>query len=98
MSTAAIALSGLAAARRGLQVSAHNLANLQTAGFRRQRLDHAASADGGVETSVSRAAMPGAALAEDVVAQLRAKNFFLANLAVFKASDRMTGALLDRWA
>jgi hypothetical protein len=31
-----------------------------------------------------------------MVAQLQAKNAFLANLAVFKTSNAMAGALLDR--
>jgi hypothetical protein len=32
------------------------------------------------------------------VTQLQAKNAFLANLAVFKTSDKMAGALLDQTA
>jgi len=34
----------------------------------------------------------------DVVGLLKAKNAFLANLAVFRTADRMTGALLNRAA
>jgi flagellar hook protein FlgE len=38
---------------------------------------------------------PCDALETDVVAQLQAKNAFLANLAVFRTHDRMMGELLD---
>ena len=49
-STSAIALSGMTAAQTSLQASAHNIANLGAAGFRRQRVDQTAAADGGVST------------------------------------------------
>lgn len=39
--------------------------------------------------------MAGNALETDVVTQLQAKHSFMANLAVFKTSDKMAGALLD---
>lgn len=81
-STPAIALSGMNAAQRQLQVHAHNIANLGTEGFRRT-------------TPSGPATTPGPAIATDLVGQLVAKHHFLANLAVFKTSDRMTGALLD---
>jgi flagellar basal body rod protein FlgC len=94
-STSAIALSGLAAAQLGLQVSAHNIANLNTADFRRQQAIQSADPSGGVGTSLRQAAQPGGSLEADVVDQLEAKNAFLANLAVFRAQDRMAGSLLD---
>jgi hypothetical protein len=50
---------------------------------------------GGVRTSVTQALQPGQSLEAEVVAQLQAKHDFLANLAVFRTSDRMTGSLLD---
>lgn len=98
-SLAAIALSGLNAAQAGLRTSAHNIANLGTAGFRRQELVLASGgAGGGVATSLRQASRPGDALATDVVGQLQARNAFLANLAVFRADDRMVGSLLDTLA
>lgn len=95
LSTSAIALSGMNAAQTSLQVSAHNIANLGTDGFRRQRVEQSTSAAGGVEASVSRVSQVGNSLETDVVDELQAKNSFLANLAVFTTNDRMTGALLD---
>jgi flagellar hook-associated protein FlgK len=94
-STASIALSGMNAAQTQLRASAHNVANLGTDGFRRQQVQQTPQAGGGVETSITRADTAGSDLVRDVVTQLAAKNAFLANLAVFKTSNRMAGALLD---
>ena len=93
-----IAQSGMQAAQTQLQASAHNVANLVTPGFRRQEVEQRAQPDGGVSASISRAATAGSALESDVVTQLQARHAFLANLAVFKAADRMAGTLLDEKA
>ncbi len=90
-----IALSGLQSAQTHMAVAAHNVANLDTAGFKRQQVEQAAQPGGGVTSTVRSANVIGAALADDLVAQLQAKNAFLANLAVFKTQDQMAGALLD---
>lgn len=94
-STAAIASSGLQAAQVRLQAHAHNIANLGTADFRRSQVTQTALPTGGTQAQMGRMAQPGAALVDDVVGQLQAKNSFLANLAVFKTQDQMAGALLD---
>ena len=85
----------MGAALDSLDTSAHNLANLHTGGFRRQTLDVREAAGGGVTASIDRAASVGHAPERDVVDRLVAKHAFLANLAVFRTSDAMTGALLD---
>ena len=87
----AIATSGMRAADAALRSSA----NLETAGFRRERVVNTAQADGGVETSTMRSHVEGSSIEDDLVAQLQAKNAFLANLAVFRGSSRTTGTLLD---
>lgn len=92
---ASIAASGMNTAQFGLSVAAHNLANLNTAGFRRQEAVQATVAEGGVASTVRRVAREGPALEADVVAQLQARNAFLANLAVFRSADSMLGSLLD---
>lgn len=94
----AIATSGLRAADAALRSSAHNLANLQTEGFRRERVVTTAQADGGVSASTVRAQAPGLSMHEDLVAQLQARNAFLANLAVFQAGSRASGSILDVYA
>ena len=90
-----VSLSGMNAAQTALGASAHNIANLSTAEFRREMVTQSAAADGGVRASLSQATHGGAALETDIVGQLVAKNQFLANLAVFKTNDQMMGALLD---
>jgi flagellar hook-associated protein FlgK len=99
MSTiSATALSGMKAAQALLDASASNIANANTPGFRRQQVLQQAQTDGGVATSVVQSPAQGADLEADVVSQLQAKNQFLANLAVFKTGNRMSGVLLDKSA
>jgi flagellar hook-associated protein FlgK len=90
-----IAASGMRAADVAMRASAHNLANLQTEGFRRERVVQAAQADGGVSAATSRSPSEGASLEQDLVLQLQARNAFLANVAVFRAGAGATGSLLD---
>lgn len=97
-SISSIALSGMNAAQVTLNASAHNIANLNTPGFRRQEVVQSAQAGGGVSTTLTTANVEGASLEADVVAQLQSKNTFLASLAVFKASNKLAGTLLDQTA
>ena len=94
-SISSIALSGTNAARSSLNASAHNIANQNTSGFRRQEVIQSAQSGGGVSTALTTASAEGSSLDTDMVGQLQAKNSSLANLAVFKTSDKMAGALLD---
>jgi flagellar basal body rod protein FlgG len=95
-SISSIALSGMQAAQASLNSSAHNVANLTTPNFRREEVALSAQVGGGVNVSHQQSRVQGASLEADVVAQLQAKNAFLANLAVFKTSNQMAGALLDK--
>lgn len=97
-SITSIALSGMNAAQTQLQASAHNIANMNTAGFKRQEVTQTAQTQGGVNASVGTAEVPGSAVLTDVVTQLQAKHAFIANLAVFKTQDKLAGALLDKSA
>ena len=90
-----ISLSGMQAAQRQLDTAAHNIANQSTSPFQRQQVLHSAQAEGGVSTSLRPSSTEGPALETDMLAQLQAKNAFLANLAVFKTHNAMAGALLD---
>jgi flagellar hook-associated protein FlgK len=94
-SISAISLSGMNAAQTSLDASAHNIANVATGGFRRQLVVQATTSPDGVTTSLTQASELGNAIEADMVGQLAAKNSFLANLAVFRSSDKMLGALLD---
>ncbi len=95
-SISSIASSGLRAAQLQLDTSAHNVANVNTEGFRRQTVEQAAVPDqGGVEARVGRAPAEGASLEEDVVGRMSATYAFSANLQAVKTEDRMLGSLLD---
>jgi len=90
-----IAQSGLQAAQSRLGASAHNVANGQTQGFKRQMVQAQADAQGGVQVTLGRATAAGADMARDAVEQLSAKQDFAANLAVLKTADQVMGSLLD---
>lgn len=100
-SIASIAVSGMNAAQTALEVSAGNVANSGTPGYQRREVVNTQASGGGVNASVQFAATgqtatDGGSLITDVVSQLQAKNAFLANLAVFKTTNKMAGALLDK--
>jgi flagellar hook protein FlgE len=90
-----ISLSGMNAAQTALGASAHNIANGGTAGFRRQLVTQATAPNGGVTTALAQASEVGSALESDIVGQLVAKNAFLANLTVFRTSNKMLGSFLN---
>lgn len=94
-SVSSISLSGMNAAQTQLNVAAHNVANLNTDGFTRQEVALTEQPQGGVSASVGQASQPVTSLETDVVSQLQAKHAYLANLAVFKTSNKMAGALLN---
>ena len=89
------ALSGLNAASLHLQSAAHNIANAQTPGFRRQQVLQSADPAGGVRTSLAQAAAPGDALAEDIVEQMVSSVVYRANLQTLRVERDLTGSLLD---
>jgi len=86
------------AAQTQLRASAHNVANLGTANFRRLEVSQSPQQGGGVFAETTRAALAQPALEQDLVDQLKAKNAFLANLAVFKTDNALAGELLDVFA
>jgi flagellar basal body rod protein FlgC len=93
-----IARSGMNVAQLRLDASAHNIANQQTDRFRRQEVAQAATAEGGVQASIRPAAVPGEALAQDLVQQMTAGYSFVANLKVIETEKKMMGALLNERA
>ncbi len=94
---ASIAQSGLQAAQQRLNASAHNVANQQTEGFRRQQVAQQAMPEGGVTAQTVRG-QQGVALEQEAVEQISASYAYLANLQVLRTNDRMQGALLDERA
>lgn len=90
-----IPLSGMRAAAAGMQVAAHNVANLATPGQQRQGVTLAANAKGGVSASVVNAAQDPAAPVSDLADALAARQMFQANVAVLQRHNDMIGSLLD---
>lgn len=98
-SLSAIAHSGLQAAQLKLNSSAHNVANMNTEGFRSVTVEQeAVEPQGGVRTRTGRAAQENVALEKEAVDQMEATYSFSANLQVMKVQDRMMGSLLDTHA
>ena len=89
------ALSGLNAASLQLESSAHNIANAMTPGFRRQLVTQTAEPSGGVSASVTQAAQPGDALAEDIVGQMSASVLYRANAQTLRTDRDLAGTLID---
>ena len=90
-----IALSGLGAAQLRLGASAHNIANAQTPGFRRQLVTQQSMPEGGVSATLTQATIAGDALAADLVGQMSARYQFIANLRVIQTQDKLLGTLVD---
>ncbi len=94
----AIAGSGMRAAQQGIQVAAHNVANLPTADAQRLQLQRSTAADGGVQTSVGVTVEDPAAPLADLVAARSEVLAFKANAMVLRRADEMVGTLFDQRA
>lgn len=90
-----IASSGLAAAQLRLDASASNIANMNTPGYRAQRVEQQASSGGGVDARLDRVPQPGVSLEQEIVLQLAASHAFKANLHTLRTGDDVLGSLLD---
>ena len=96
-SISSIGSSGLQAAQLRLDASAHNVANMNTPGFRRTVVAQEEAADSaGVRATVQRAAdEKSVALEQEAVEQIAATYAFKANLKTLQAENQMMGSLLD---
>lgn len=95
-SLTSIASSGLQAAQLRLDASAHNVANMNTPGFRRHAVSQEAVPDSaGVRATVQRQPQEGVALEQEAVEQMSATYAFKANLQAIKTQDEMMGSLLN---
>ena len=95
-SISSIGSSGLQAAQLRLDSAAHNVANMNTAGFKRQAVAQEAVPDlGGTRASLGQAGEEGVALEQEAVEQMAATYAYKANLQTIKTQDEMMGALLD---
>jgi flagellar basal-body rod protein FlgC len=102
-----IASSGLLAAQYELAVSANNIANADTPGYKAQRADLVDISGGGVAVAGTTAdPAPGPILpdgsqgsnvdlASEVVNTIQASTLYTANAVVFRTADQMYGTLLN---
>ncbi|RZI83311.1 MAG: flagellar basal body rod protein [Rubrivivax sp.] len=90
-----IAMSGMSAARQQLDSSAHNIANGQTANFKRELVVQRELPDGGVTTTIEQAQTSGNDLDTDLIQQMSATYSFQANLHTIRTQQDMMGTLLD---
>ena len=98
VSLLSIARTAMQTYQASMDVTAHNIANAQTPGFRRQLVTQQAVPEGGVSAGLVRAPVEGEALAEDLVAQMSAGYQFVANLRVLQTQHKLLGTLLDERA
>lgn len=91
-----IALGGMRAAQQGVQVAAHNVANLATPDAQRLQLQRSAAGQGGVQPAVIPVGADAGAPLGDLLAAKAEVVAFAANAAVIRRQDQMLGSLLDR--
>jgi flagellar basal-body rod protein FlgC len=108
LSSVYASVSGIKAAFKMLDVSAHNTANMDTDGFKKEtaKLEEC---DGGVVVNIGKDSSPGAMYqsngrlvessnvnyADDAVSRIISKHYLSANIAAFKTADEMVESLLD---
>ena len=86
-------VSGVKAVSIRQAVSAHDVANVNTAGYRQYNVYQTDASPSGTNPDLS-----GTDLVEEVKEQKLSKNDFSANLKVIKVRDEMTEDLLDIFA
>lgn len=107
------ALSGISAALKRQEVSAHNTANLSTEGFKKETVIQSEGSTGGVVVDIEKSTTPGQQLpgpdgtltegsnvdyAEEAVNQSLATVMLGANLAVLKATQQAGQSIIDLFA
>ena len=88
-------LSGLAAAALSQDITANNIANISTPGYKEKRAIQSESAISGTLISSVQTTDKEPDLSKSMVDLSINKNTYSANLKMIKAQDRMLGTLLD---
>ncbi|NDI84061.1 flagellar basal body protein [Undibacterium crateris] len=98
-------LSGMRAAQSALDVSSHNIANMNTQGFKPQQIIQSENSTGGVSTAVRapaaesagkpEAATSGTDAATEMVNSLQFRATFDLNAKMVKTTDDMLGTLVN---
>lgn len=90
-----IALTGLQAASTRIGVSANNVANSTTPGFKADEVVQSSQENGGVIVDVRSTGVEGVSLDQEVANQLVASYDYKANLQVIKTQKELDQSLLD---
>jgi flagellar hook-associated protein 1 len=90
-----IAASGLAAAQAQLNVTANNIANLNTPGYTAQRVDLAAAPGGGVDVEGVQSTGKAVDPVNELLNLKQTTLYYDANGMVIRVADRMYGSLLN---
>lgn len=109
LSSVYASVSGIKAAFKMLDVSAHNTANMDTDGFKKETAKLEEGSGGGVVVNIGKDTSPGALYqsngrlvessnvnyADEAVSRIISQHYLSANIAAFKAADEMVESLLD---
>lgn len=102
--------SGMRSALRMLDISAHNTANINTDGFKRQRVTVSEAPAGGVTTGVETVKEAGPTYlsstgavveasnvnyTDELLNQMTARHYFKANVAAYRTAYEMEESILD---
>jgi flagellar hook-associated protein FlgK len=89
------AASAVRAFSRGMVVSAHNVANMNTEGYYPQEATYVESGNGGVDVDIRTSGTQGVNLEQEQVNLIASEAAIKANMEVIRASDKTLGVLLD---
>ena len=90
-----IARTGLDASSRKLEVSAENIANLETDGYKAKQVTNTTDPSGGVKSSEVKVTDEPTNVAQETINQIVASTTYKANAQVVKTAEDISGALFD---
>jgi len=107
-----ISSSGILSSFKLLDATAHNIANANTDGYKRDSVSFKEGANGGVYATASKISSPGPAynmngviyegsnvdIASEAVSLMTARHMLSMNIAALRTADEMTESLLDTFA
>lgn len=88
-------VSALRASVTRLNVTANNLANMNTEGFKPSKAILQAASEGGVSATVRQLDIPEVDIAGEMVDLIATETAFKANILAIRTEDEVTGSILD---
>lgn len=90
-----ISVSALSAYTTRLNVTANNVANMNTEGFRPSEATTSESANGGVSATIRHLEIPEVDITKEMVDLIITEIGFKANLKAIRTEDDLAGSILD---